>query len=218
LERRTRFDAEKAALQFFMQAGATIVEMGVTVGGADTPPAPTAPPGDIRSEGWGLYIDGHPELIEQGFPIFTVVDVNCSQKKVAYVRADPSTCSDAPPPRMTAAELQAFRDYRRGRQATAKIWMDTAGADQLGVDAVVYPGLLSDISLNDGGGQPRELRAPRYAGRGKRDSNCGVPGWIQQSRTTDQHSAARTRVGRRQAGGDGVRVRVAGQRGRPWPC
>ena len=30
--------------------------------------------------------------------------------------------------------------------------MDTAGADGLGVDAVVYPGLLSDISLNDGGG------------------------------------------------------------------
>ena len=30
--------------------------------------------------------------------------------------------------------------------------MDTAGADQHGVDAVVYPGLLSDISLNDGGG------------------------------------------------------------------
>jgi amidase len=145
-------DAETAALQFFVQAGATIVEMGVTVGGTDTPPAPPAPPGDIRSEGWGLYIDSHPELIEQGFPIFTVVDVNCSQKKVAYVRADPSTCSDAPPPRMTAAEIQAFRDYRRGRQATAKIWMDTAGADHLGVDAVVYPGLLSDISLNDGGG------------------------------------------------------------------
>ncbi len=145
-------DAEKAALQFFVQAGATIVEMGVTVGGTDTPPAPPAPPSDIRSEGWGLYIDSHPELIEQGFPISTVVDVNCSQKKVAYVRADPSTCSDAPPPRMTAAEIEAFRDYRRGRQATAKIWMDTAGADQLGVDAVVYPGLLSDISLNDGGG------------------------------------------------------------------
>jgi amidase len=30
--------------------------------------------------------------------------------------------------------------------------MDTAGADHLGVDAVVYPGLLSDLSLNDGGG------------------------------------------------------------------
>jgi amidase len=145
-------DAEKAALQYFVDAGATIVEMGVTVGGTDTPPAPPAPPGDIRSEGWGLYIDSHPELVTQGFSIFTVVDVNCSQRKVAYVRADASTCSVAPPPRLTAAEIQAFRDYRRGRQATAKTWMDTAGADHLGVDAVVYPGLLSDISVNDGGG------------------------------------------------------------------
>ena len=145
-------DAQKAALQFFEDAGATIVEMGVTVGGTDTPPAPAAPPGDIRSEGWGLYIDSHPELAAQGFPIATVVDVNCSQKKVAYVRTDPGACAAAPPPRMTAAEIQAHRDYRRGRQATAKVWMDTAGADHLGVDAVVYPGLLSDISLNDGGG------------------------------------------------------------------
>lgn len=32
------------------------------------------------------------------------------------------------------------------------MWKDTAGADGKGVDAVVYPGLLSDISLNDGGG------------------------------------------------------------------
>jgi amidase len=145
-------DAEKAALRFFVDAGATIVEMGVTVGGTDTPPAPLAPPGDIRSEGWGLYIDSHPELVTQGFSIFTVVDVNCSQKKVAYVRAAASTCSAAPSPRLTAEQIQAFRDYRRGRQRTAKTWMDTAGADHLGVDAVVYPGLLSDISVNDGGG------------------------------------------------------------------
>ena len=145
-------DAERDALQFFVAAGATIVEMGVTVGGTDTPPAPLAPPGDIRSEGWGLYIDSHPELATQGFSIATVVDVNCSQRKVAYVRADPATCLVAPAPRLTPAEIQAFRDYRRGRQATAKTWMDTAGADHLGVDAVVYPGLLSDISVNDGGG------------------------------------------------------------------
>jgi amidase len=145
-------DAEKAALQYFIDAGATIVEMGVTVGGTDTPPAPAAPPGDIRAEGWGHYIDTHPELVTGGFHISTVVDVDCSQKKVAYVRADPSTCLATPPPRLTAAQIQAFRDYRRGRQATAKTWMDTAGADGQGVDAVVYPGLLSDISLNDGGG------------------------------------------------------------------
>ena len=148
-------DAENAALQYFVDAGATIVEMGVTVGGTDTPPAPPAPPYDIRSEGWGLYIDSHPELATQGFPIFSVVDVNCSQKKVAYVRldpADPSACPPVPPARLTAAQIEEFRDYRRGRQATAKTWMDTAGADHLGVDAVVYPGLLSDISVNDGGG------------------------------------------------------------------
>jgi len=125
--------------------------MGVTVGGTDTPPAPAPPPGDIRAEGWGRYIDSHPELATQGFPIFTVVDVDCSQKKIAYVRAPTSNCAPLPP-RLTAAEVQAFRTYRRGRQATAKTWMDTAGADHLGVDAVVYPGLLSDISLNDGGG------------------------------------------------------------------
>jgi amidase len=145
-------DAEKAALKYLEEAGAKIVTMGVTVGGTDTPPAPNAPPGDIRSEGWRQYIDSHPELVTQGFSIFTAVDVNCSQKKVAYVRAAASTCTDTPAPRMTAAEIQAFRDYRLGRQQTAKTWMDTAGKDGLGVDAVVYPGLLSDISLNDGGG------------------------------------------------------------------
>jgi amidase len=148
-------DASKAALKYFKDAGATIVEMGVTTGGTDLPPAPLQPPGDIRSEGWRQYIDHHPELGQQGFQIFTAVDVNCSQRKVAYVRADPSLpgCQpSAAAPRMTAAEIQAVREYRRGRQATAKVWMDTAGADGLGVDAVVYPGLLSDISLNDGGG------------------------------------------------------------------
>src|SRR5262249_48192933 len=121
--------AEKGALQLFVHAGATIVEMGITVGGTDTPPAPAAPPGDIRSEGWGLYIDHHPELHTQGFPIVTVVDVNCSQKKVAYVRfdrTDPAQCPVVPPPRLSATQIQAFRDYRRGRQATAKTWMDTA--------------------------------------------------------------------------------------------
>jgi amidase len=161
-------DAEKAALQFFVDAGATIVEMGVTVGGTDTPPAPPAPPGDIRAEGWGHYIDGHPELVTQGFHIFTVVDVDCSQRKVEYVRANPSTCLATPPSRLTPAQIQAFRDYRRGRQATAKLWMDTSGADHLGVDAVVYPGLLSDISFNDGGGS--------QASFGRRDTPSAANG------------------------------------------
>ena len=144
--------AEMAALQYFTAAGATIVPMGVTVGGTDSPPSPPSPTTDRVSEGWWMYIGSHPELATEGFSINTPVDVNCSQKKVAYVRAAASTCSATPSAPLTPAQVQAWRDYLRGRQATSKTWMDTAGADGLGVDAVVYPGLLSDISLNDGGG------------------------------------------------------------------
>lgn len=163
-------DAEMDALQFFVDAGATIVTVGVTVGGTDAPPSPPSPPTDITSEGWWLYIGSHPQLAAQGFPIRTPVDVNCSQKKVAYVRAAANTCSATPSPQLTDAEVQAWRDYLRGRQATAKTWMDTAAADGLGVDAVVYPGLLSDISLNDGGGS--------LASFGRRDTpsaSNGIP-------------------------------------------
>jgi amidase len=166
-------DAERAALEYLKAAGATIVEMGSSVGGTDTPPAPPAPVfagGSIRSEGWRQYIDSHPELHTQGFPIFTEVDVNCSQKKVLFVRPAASTCTAKPERRLTAAEIQQHRDYRRGRQATAKTWMDTAGADGLGVDAVVYPGLLSDISLNDGGGSKNSFGRRDTPGAGN-----GIP-------------------------------------------
>ncbi len=99
-----------------------------------------------------MYIQTHPELAAQGFAINTPVDVNCSQKKVPYVRAAASTCSATPSTPLTAAQIQTWRDYLRGRQATTKTWMDEAGVDGKGVDAVVYPDLLSDTSLNDGGG------------------------------------------------------------------
>ena len=144
--------AEEAALKYFTQAGATIVTVGSTVGGTNAPPSPTAPTTDRVSEGWWLYIDSHPELQTEGFSIETPVDVNCSQLKVPYVRAAASTCSATPSAPLTDAQIQQWRDYLRGRQASTGAWMDTAGADGKGVDAVVYPGLLSDTSLNDGGG------------------------------------------------------------------
>jgi len=146
-------DAMKDALKFLEAAGATIVQMGALA----SPPTPDAPPGpgapsfsggSIRAEGWRQYIDSHPELIEQGFTIFSEVDVDCSQRKVIYVRAAPETCLATPQRRLTPAEIQQQRDYRQiTRPAGVKAWMDAAG-----VDAVVYPGLLSDVSLNDGGG------------------------------------------------------------------
>jgi amidase len=163
--------AEKAALRYLEQAGAILVQMGVTVGGEDTPPAiPDTTPGDLRSEGWMQYIDRHPELAAQGFAIKTAVDVNCSQKKVAYVRADAASCSALPAPRMTAAEIQAKREYRLMRQAAVKAWMDTAGGDRRGVDAIVYPGLLSEISVNDGGGA-----RPSFGRRDTPSAANGVP-------------------------------------------
>jgi amidase len=141
-------DAQRAALKFLTDAGATIVTMGTTVGGTDTPPSPPDPTtGNLTQEGWMQYIGAHPELAAQGFDIRNAVDVSCSQKKVWYVRADPGACDVAPAPRMTAAEIDAKRAQRVIRQGAAKAWMDAAG-----VDAVVYPGLLSAVSLNDGGG------------------------------------------------------------------
>jgi amidase len=142
---------QQRAFQYLTAAGATIVPMGVPFG-TDTPPAPASPTTDIRAEGWRRYIDSHPELKMQGFQLFSDVDVQCSQRKVVYVRADPSACTAQAPPALTDAQVQAWRDYRRGRQKTAAQWMDTATADGKPVDAVVYPGLLSEISLNDGGG------------------------------------------------------------------
>jgi amidase len=142
---------QQRALQYLKAAGATIIPMG-TPYGPDTPPAPPPPMTNIRAEGWRRYIDSHPELVSQGFLIFSDVDVQCSQRKVEYVRAAPSACSATPPPALTEAQVQEWRDYRRGRQKTAGQWMDTATQDGKPVDAVVYPGLLSDISVNDGGG------------------------------------------------------------------
>jgi hypothetical protein len=46
-------DAEIAALQYFVAGGPTIVPMGVTVGGTDTPPSPPSPTTDITSEAGG---------------------------------------------------------------------------------------------------------------------------------------------------------------------
>jgi amidase len=144
-------DAMRNSLQYLVQAGATIVRMGqlATPPTPDAPPAPPQPiPGNrIQAEGWRQYIDSHPELAEQGFNITTEVDVDCSQRKVLYVRANPTTCVAAQP-RLTPAEIQTHRDYRQiTRPAGVKEWLDAVN-----VDAVIYPGLLSDTSLNDGGG------------------------------------------------------------------
>jgi len=144
--------AEREALRYLTAAGARLVPMGASVGGSDLPARVAGPAGgDLAAEGWMQYLERHPELAAQGFPIRTSVDVACSQKKIAYSRLDPSACAEAAPPRMSAAEIAAARETRRKRQAAVAAWLDGADGGK-GVDAVVYPGLLSEISLNDGGG------------------------------------------------------------------
>ena len=161
-------DAEKAALQYLEDAGATIVEMGVTVGGTDTPPAPPAPTstGNIRAEGWLQYIDSHPELLTQGFQIFSEVDVNCSQRKVALrARRTRAPARRRRAPRMTPAEIQTQRDYRRAAPGRLRRrgWTPRAPTVSASTPSSIRD-CLSDISLNDGGGGRASLRPPRHAG------------------------------------------------------
>jgi amidase len=170
--------AMKSALQYLTAAGATLVRMGALAdpstcaGASPCPDAPVAPAQPIPSarivaEGWRQYIDNHPELVTQGFSIFTEVDVSCSQVKVLYVRVNPANCATVQP-RLTASEIQQQRDYRQiTRPAATKKWMDDAN-----VDAVIYPGLLSDISVNDGGGSSGKVAFGR---RDTPSATNGVP-------------------------------------------
>jgi amidase len=65
--------------------------------------------------------------------------------------------------RMTSDEIQAWRDYRAVYKSSIDAWMDAHN-----LDAVVYPGLLSEISLNDGGGNRSSF--------GRRDTPSGASG------------------------------------------
>ena len=90
-------NASKAALKYLTDAGATIVEMGSTVGDTNTPTAPTNPSDNTTAEGWAQYIDAHPELAEQGFQIRSAVDVSAARRRRSGTCA--RTRRRAPPPR-----------------------------------------------------------------------------------------------------------------------
>ena len=119
-------EATKAALKYLTDAGATIVEMGTTVGDANTPPAPAVnPTGNTSQEGWMQYIDAHPELAEQGFQIRNAVDVSCSPEEGRVRAPGPERRAPSRPrARMTADELTARRNYRLQYKANAE---DVAG-------------------------------------------------------------------------------------------
>jgi amidase len=135
------------------------------------PPSPPQPiPGNrIVAEGWRQYIDRHPELTAQ-LGIDDEVDVSCSQVKVPYSVTHPSLCA-AIQPRLLLSEIEQHRVYRQvTRPAGVQQWMDDSN-----VDAVIYPGLLGDLSVNDGGA-PGGVPGPvAFARRDTPSAANGVP-------------------------------------------
>ncbi|WP_432570203.1 amidase [Kineococcus sp. SYSU DK005] len=146
----TTIEASEAALGQLQAAGAQVVQLG------EGPLAPQRPQVDVNWEGWARYIETHPEL-----GMTSPTDVVCSQDKLPYTRYSPQYCEGKT--RMSEAEVAAWRGYRAQYQANIAAWMD---ANDL--DAVVYPGLLSEISLNDGGGNRSSF--------GRRDTPSGSSG------------------------------------------
>jgi len=146
----TTIEASERALSQLEAAGAEVVEL------AAGPQAPQRPSVDTNWEGWARYLESHPELGFAG-----PADVVCSQDKLPYTRYPPEHCEGRE--RMTDAEVAAWRDYRAQYKASIGTWLD-----ENDVDAVVYPGLLSEISLNDGGGNRSSF--------GRRDTPSGSSG------------------------------------------
>jgi amidase len=146
----TVIDASEAALDQIVEAGAELVEI------ADSPVAPTRPNVNVNWEGWARYLESHPEL-----DMDSPADVICSQVKMPYTTYAPSFCEGTV--RMTEEQVTAWRDYRAQYKTNIATWMDAND-----VDAVVYPSLLSEISLNDGGGNRSSF--------GRRDTPSGGSG------------------------------------------
>ena len=131
----------------------------------------------------------------------------------------PAQCAAAPARRLTAAEIQAHRDYRQvTRPADLEEVDGHRGRRRSRRRRRRLPGLLSDISLNDGGGGRAAFGRRDTPSAANGSPTIVIPRRNQRTRTADQHPAAGTRVGRRKAGGLGVRVRAGRQRCGAGPC
>ncbi|MDY7100131.1 MAG: amidase family protein [Actinomycetota bacterium] len=116
--------------------------------GATLVPMPAAPDpaertfeGSTFYEGWSQWLEAHPDS-----PVSTVEDI-----------------SEWGGERMTDEDLRAFEAWRAEYRAMLAEWMDESG-----VDAVLYPTELSDISLNDSVN-------PSFGRRDPESSASGVP-------------------------------------------
>lgn len=143
-------NAMRAQFVHFTEAGATVKDI------ADPPPAPSGNSfGDTGYEGWLKWIQAHPDN-----PYTDVPQITRSPLRIPQFRnATPYT--DTGP--MTDAQIKGFQDYRANYRVILAQWMK----DQ-GVDAVAFPGQLSDIHLNDS-------IQPSFGRRDPQASASGVP-------------------------------------------
>ena len=139
-------DAQLAALEHFEDAGATLVEI------SDGPSFSVNYSGDRQFTGWQLWIDDHPNS-----PYQDPREILGSQLRLPYRR---STSGYNGSGMMSEAEIDALLAARAQRKEDVADWLDdppdpidpdTADPSPGALDAVVFPGLKSVISLNDGG-------------------------------------------------------------------
>ena len=137
-------DAQKAALQRFEEAGATLVRISTG------PSLPTSVAGDRAYQGWVEYIREHPNL-----PFQDAGDILASPLRLPYRRRDGYTGTGA----MTPAQITAYKQWRADAKVAVGQWLDnppspvdpdTGNPSPGALDAVAFPGLKSTLSLNDG--------------------------------------------------------------------
>jgi amidase len=154
-------NAMKEEFKYFEAAGATVKLM------TNEPPEPEKAAfgitGDTGFEGWLKWIQDHPNS-----PYKSPPEITQSQLRIPQLRSASTTYTGAGA--MSDASIQAFVDYRQAYQAELAEWMAEEG-----VDAVVFPGELSTIHLNDS----NESSFARETSANKRldpqASNAGVP-------------------------------------------
>ncbi|MDN4640192.1 amidase family protein [Agreia sp. PsM10] len=122
-------EAALAKLSEFEAAGATLVRM------PNAPTASRAPGGSLNAEGWARYIAD-----QAAFPYADGNALLSSPLVLPYnLPSQPGTAQ-----RMTPEQVTAYIQWRTDYKALIATWMDTND-----VDAVVYPGFLSDVYNND---------------------------------------------------------------------
>jgi amidase len=138
--------AEMDSFQYFEDAGATMVPL--TAG--PTAPSSSAYPtgtGDENYEGWYKWIQENPDN-----PYTTPAQIIGSQLKLPFTRElNGYTGAGLPTPEQLANWFQERADYKTSIANYMSAPPVAAGVTAGPINAIVYPGLLSDISLNDGG-------------------------------------------------------------------